>query len=567
MLGADGYAGSMSTDRASAPEPPTEAPGARHVEIERKFDVPVSAELPDATAIDGVARARRSPVAHLDAVYLDTDDLALMRERIAVRRRTGGHDAGWHVKATAAHGRVERHWPIDPDAPDTPPQGLVDAICEMTGDAALSAALHPIARIRTERTATDLFDAADRRSVEIADDVVQGTDLRDGTVRRWREWETELDERLDDAPGGEGARLLDALTALLIRSGARPSAAVAKLQHTLGLDRLARDTAAGALGPVVTTLAGELDEQLDAAIADRPDGVHQARIRVRRLRSMLDTFGALFADRPRRRARRALKRLGADLGRARDAEVRARDAARRVAGLPQDAPARRLERTLVAPARDTYTAEHRRLTRVLTERRRQEIARLLGALVTPDAATDLGRAPARRTLQRLLADAVAALRVDDDALVTLWAGLPGHGVSPAQAAALEAALHLVRKDARRIRYAADALGAVPLPGGDGPLSDVAATALSHAAKRLQDLLGDQRDDMLFAAHVLAVATTDAEARRSPDLAEPYLALALDARRRAAADLTTYGDTRDRLLAAADRALGRQDGPPHPTNAA
>ncbi|WP_242418751.1 CYTH domain-containing protein, partial [Frankia sp. CpI1-P] len=34
----------------------------------------------------------------LDAVYYDSDDLRLARNQITLRRRTGGHDAGWHLK-------------------------------------------------------------------------------------------------------------------------------------------------------------------------------------------------------------------------------------------------------------------------------------------------------------------------------------------------------------------------------------------------------------------------------------------------------------------------------------
>ena len=39
------------------------------------------------------------PVEHrMEAVYYDTEDLALGRRLVALRRRRGGADDGWHVK-------------------------------------------------------------------------------------------------------------------------------------------------------------------------------------------------------------------------------------------------------------------------------------------------------------------------------------------------------------------------------------------------------------------------------------------------------------------------------------
>ena len=81
-----------------------------HVEIERKFDVDQTFALPDLTGVPGVAEVR-APVEHaLEAAYYDTADLRLARARVTLRRRTGGVDAGWHVKlpATAGARRLRR---------------------------------------------------------------------------------------------------------------------------------------------------------------------------------------------------------------------------------------------------------------------------------------------------------------------------------------------------------------------------------------------------------------------------------------------------------------------------
>jgi uncharacterized protein YjbK len=43
----------------------------------------------------------------LEAVYYDTADLALAAGRITLRRRTGGDDAGWHLKFPAGSGELQ----------------------------------------------------------------------------------------------------------------------------------------------------------------------------------------------------------------------------------------------------------------------------------------------------------------------------------------------------------------------------------------------------------------------------------------------------------------------------
>ncbi len=53
-------------------------------------------------------------VQHLAATYYDTDDLRLIGSRITLRRRTGGDDAGWHIKLpVGGDTRREVHFPLD----------------------------------------------------------------------------------------------------------------------------------------------------------------------------------------------------------------------------------------------------------------------------------------------------------------------------------------------------------------------------------------------------------------------------------------------------------------------
>src|ERR1700753_3993893 len=75
--------------------------GNRHVEVEKKFDVPAGTVFPSFDGLAAVSRGERRPAQALDAVYFDTPLRDLAANRITLRRRTGGPDAGWHLKLPA----------------------------------------------------------------------------------------------------------------------------------------------------------------------------------------------------------------------------------------------------------------------------------------------------------------------------------------------------------------------------------------------------------------------------------------------------------------------------------
>jgi hypothetical protein len=262
-------------------------------EIERKYDVDEEAVVPDlagvalhADLVGGagpaleVARVERSAPARLRAVYHDTDDHLLLRSRITLRRRTGGHDEGWHLKlppsapasassgedssgqemssessrgtgtdhSTAAspsdgstRGRREVHAPLGSEDEGVPGE-LLARVAEQLGGRTVA----PVIVLETTRTATTLRDREGAPLAELADDVVTatvsgGTGGTDGTgpsraepvVRRWREWEAELAPGVD---GPSGDALLDAIEARLLAAGAVPSTSRSKLARGLGAE-------------------------------------------------------------------------------------------------------------------------------------------------------------------------------------------------------------------------------------------------------------------------------------------------------------------------------------------
>ena len=76
-------------------------------EIENKYMVPADFSVDDRLAVDGVRLGE--PQRHeLSAIYYDTSDLRLAADNVALRRRTGGHDAGWHVKRYRGRRRAGR---------------------------------------------------------------------------------------------------------------------------------------------------------------------------------------------------------------------------------------------------------------------------------------------------------------------------------------------------------------------------------------------------------------------------------------------------------------------------
>ena len=72
-------------------------------ETERKYESDDSG-LPDLTRVPGVATVLDKGVMSLDATYHDTTDERLAASSVTLRRRTGGSDAGWHLKFPVASG-------------------------------------------------------------------------------------------------------------------------------------------------------------------------------------------------------------------------------------------------------------------------------------------------------------------------------------------------------------------------------------------------------------------------------------------------------------------------------
>jgi inorganic triphosphatase YgiF len=195
------------------------------IETERKYEARAGFALPDLTGL-AVAAPGGARTDELRAVYFDTAGLALVAAGITLRRRTGGPDAGWHLKLPAGTDRRrEVHAPLG-DGTEPVPASLAGRVADWTG----GQPLQPVARLDTTRRVQPLAGPDGQVLAEIADDLVTGW-LPGPRGQGWREesaWR-EIEVELKTGPAG----LLDAVGERLRQAGAVPSAAASKLSRLL----------------------------------------------------------------------------------------------------------------------------------------------------------------------------------------------------------------------------------------------------------------------------------------------------------------------------------------------
>jgi CHAD domain-containing protein len=464
-----------------------------HLEVERKLDVDGAFAVPDLTGVDGVAAAD-PPVEHsLEAVYHDTADLRLARARVTLRRRTGGADAGWHLKLPAAAGaRQEVHEPLGRSG-KTPPKALRDLVLGITRGATTA----PVTTLRTRRVATVLRDADGRALAELADDTVSATVPAAGPnlpaeQRTWRELEVELVD-------GDG-ELLDRLVDRVVAAGARVSPSASKLARALGT-RLngtppgraeagaepeptkgkkatkkgkKRQAVPSGADVVLAAVRGQVDALRDADLMIRtgqPDAVHKFRVACRRLRSIFAAFRPVLERTATDPLRAELRWLGEQLSDARDGEVALAHLSELVAAQPPELlPGPVAARVQQSRLKEELRGEEEARRTVGDARYLRLVDALHALLADPPLAAEAGE-PADRVLRKAVRRSGRRLlqRIDD-----------------ARQAGAEHphALHDARKAAKRVRYtaevAADTLGS--------PAEDLVA-AMEH----VQDVLGDVQD--------------------------------------------------------------------------
>jgi CHAD domain-containing protein len=460
-------------------------------ETERKFE---SAEPVDAGLVAELAAALgcappTTPPAEftLSATYYDTADLRLARSRLTLRRRRGGSDAGWHLKLPAgSDSRDEVRLPLG--RARKPPAPLV----ALTRAAHRGAALRPVVQLDTVRREWTLADADglavatvtdDRVTARILEEGVGGAEGNGGTgadtdARTWAEIEVELAEH-------GTSETLDRIEDALVRAGVRRSASSSKLGRVLA-ERLPPVPDRRAVGP--ESSAGEvvlayLDEQADAIRAadpqvrqDAPEGVHQMRVACRRMRSTLQTFRPLLDRTHTDDLVAELRWLAGELGGARDLEVQEKRIGDDVAALPPELAmgpiAAQLERFFAARRTEAGAAA----SAALDGDRYLALLDAVDALLADPPLTEAAGGPATTVLPTVVAKALRRAR-------KAYRGAHAHPSGHER----DEQLHEMRKAAKRLRYAAEAVA--PALGRD-------AKRLVKKVKAVQELLGEHQDSVV-----------------------------------------------------------------------
>lgn len=428
---------------------------ATHLETERKYEADGKAELPALTGIPGVAEVSGPRAEELSAIYFDTEDQRLALRGATLRRRTGGGDAGWHLKVPAGKdSRTELRLPLDemPEhATNAPPDELVELTTAMTR----GAQLRPVARIKTERSVWELHGDDGTVLAEVTDDRVSARQLADGsTVDKWREVEVELVNGDVD--------VLDRVEELLGGNGIRPAGHGSKLAKVLPPPVSTKPTGKTA-GDVVLSYVYEqfavIVTQDLRVRRDAPDSVHQLRIAARRLRSVLRVYKRLLPGTAHLRSE--LQWLGRQLAPARDLEVQERHFRAAIEALPVELVVGPVSARLDKHFGPARAAAYREVLKTLGDKRYR---RLLDAV------------------DRLLADPPQTGRAGRTAAKEL----PKHARKARKRMKRRhssgASLHQVRKAAKRYRYGLE----VAAPGSKA----------RKRTKALTKVLGEHQDGVV-----------------------------------------------------------------------
>lgn len=456
-------------------------------ELEVKLLVDPGVELPPTEEL--LAGCGSWTVEEIDqqAVYFDTADLRLTRSGVSLRYRS---DDGWTVKLPEARDDatfLRQEYGFVGEFGD-PPRAAVEFVRAWVRTEPLG----EVCTISTRRRKISVFDDHGNPACEIDDDDVTAS-VPGGAPQQFREIEVEtheggdpqlaptLVERLRKAGAGTGDSLPKVARALGERGIATPDLVTpTRLARTATLAELVRASITGSVQLL-------LDNDHVVQTGEDPEGVHQARVATRRLRSNLRTLRPILDRGWSDPLRAELQWLGDQLGHVRDADVLLGRLRSKAQELPADrqVPAHALvDRLQVMRDRDQAVL----LDAMRSPRYTLLLEQLVEGARSPRMGTTRGAARASKSAAGLARRPWKRLR-------TTVKQLPGDPTN--------LALHEVRKRAKQARYALEAIA--PVVGGT-------ARRTAGRLADLQDILGDQHDAIVAIAwlHDTAMDTGDPE---------------------------------------------------------
>lgn len=461
-------------------------------EIERKYETTdgdaASGGLPELTGVAGIAQVRDEGVVTLDATYYDTPGQRLAADGITLRRRTGGDDAGWHLKL-----------PVGPDVRDEIRAPLADTLparlAGLVRSRVRGTGLVPLVHLLSERNVRHLVDGDGALLAELSADRVTARRLAPapGEPVSWTEVEVEL------AEGGDPA-LLDALEPRLTDAGLRRADLPSKLARALAEtdphrggrkpERKPDNKKAGKAGKKAAAKATAGDIVLDhvrrqvtaivtldpAVRLDTPDSVHRMRVATRRLRSAFRSYRKVLDRAVTDPIGAELKWLAAELGIDRDREVLTARIGERLAEVPVELRLGPVAARLRIWSHARRAGSRDRLIGVLDGERYLALLDTLDALLAAPPLRPAADRPAAEVIRKAVLRDYQRLAARLEPALAAPSG-PDRDVI----------LHEARKDAKRARYAAE----VARPALGAP-----AKAFAKLMTQVQELLGDHQDSVV-----------------------------------------------------------------------
>ena len=453
-------------------------------EIEAKFIIRRPEQVDEALrvlAANGFVISPRGASEHADT-YFDTDDWSVLaagwacrvrrhRDRARVTLKSlDDADATVLVRAEISQ-EIEGHHEHAPLAvPDGP-------VREKLGGIAGNKPLVELFRVSTRRSVYDLERSGDnplRLELDVDECRIEAEKTTEKATGVLEFTELELESRTGSAADLESVAALLHGEAGILR--ARFSKFERGLQAAgLEIDELLAPPRTAAIAeddPVLALLYHYLGEQFGVIRRQHPralegvdpEGVHQMRVAMRRTRAVMKAFREILGDEVVKAFNAELRWLARNLGRARDADVTARDASE-----ARDADAGHYEQFL---ARETVSAyEH--LVEILQSDRcaalEAELDRFIAAGPTKEMQEKFGGLSVAECARQFVRSALTQLLAHGDSI---------DANSPAEK------LHKLRIEAKRFRYLLDFFSTVQ------PETWVQTT---EAVKKLQDVLGEHQD--------------------------------------------------------------------------
>jgi CHAD domain-containing protein len=453
-------------------------------ETELKFLVDPDFELPSLESTGaGIFSVVELPSQALSAIYYDTDDLRLARSGLTLRHRSGEDGVQpWTLKLPVRGTDISRDEITYDAGPGDPPAGATDLLTAFVR----GRSLRPVTQIKTKRLRWSLIGPAGQDLGELVDDrvsVLSGASI----TQRFREIEVES-RGFDD----EG---LKKVAAGMRRAGASAPDQMPKALRALGERALAPpdwfvlppspdDPVSTAVKASIGAAAKRIISHDPAARIGDPEGVHQMRVAVRRLRSDLRMFAGILDPVWSQELSAELRWLGDLLGPARDADVLIERLRSDSEGL----------RDAIAPLFEEM--ERWRSAAAITlkagigdSRYVALLDRLLHDLAEPGVLAEAAEA-CRSVMPRLVAET--------------WRPF-AHKARRINGESLDEELHAVRILAKRTRYAAEAAAQCL-----GPQSAREAVRFAKGAEEIQNILGDHQDAAIARRKLMDMAAVHLE---------------------------------------------------------